>query len=578
MKLYVKYRRNLARILTFIVIIALFSPLLVLQSPKAKASSHDDKIKTITSVDDLKQDGIRIGVASDMNLDDTIKEKYPNATLKYSIPINGYESVKTGKLDAYIIGQEIFEQSLENGLSGLKVLEDEPLIVRKVGFGISRDCDYPDFENKINEFINQSLKSHFIEDLRNKWLIDNIVTLPKDYPKAENPKYKLTVATSGEIMGYSYYEGTELVGCEVELAYYLAEYLNAEIEFKTTSFDGMLAGLKAGKYDLVASNLYITDDRKEEMTFSVPYLSSNIVYIVRDEDSIQNGYAGKLKHKNYKTLIAKDRWRTLLNGLGITLIISFGGFILANIIGVILCAFSLSKKKWLNKFASIFVKLMQGTPVVVLLMILYYLVFAKVNISSVLVSILVFGMSTGATLSLSFRGALKGVNHGQWEAAYSLGFSKRQTFFGVIFPQATVGLLPMYFNQFIALMKGTAVVGYVAIVDLTKVGDIIRSSTFDAFIPLVTVAVIYLIIASIMVYTCDIILKHIDPTRKKRSIKGIKPETVLSVAESYGLESLIPSDYLPKVKKSKATEDGKNSSSEEIKDGKNSKEVSSDDK
>ncbi len=342
------------------------------------------------------------------------------------------------------------------------------------------------------------------------------------FPKAENPEYTLTIGTSGELPGFSYYEGDELTGHEIELACCLCEYLNAKPKFVTASFDGLLTGISTGKYDLIVSNLFVTDERKDVIKYSDPYRSTYIGYVVKDGSEKPVSFFSKLKQSLNKALLKQNRWKMLLNGLGTTLIITFFGFILANIFGIILCAMSMSKKKALNVIAKIYTWIMQGMPIVVVLMIIYYIIFAKFTISGVVVSIIAFGMSTGASLGLTFKGAISGVHRGQWEAAYALGFSKVETFFGVILPQATVGMMSGYFGQLIALMKGTAVVGYVAVLDLTKVGDVIRASTFDAFVPLLIVAIAYMIMAAIMIYLSDLILKKIDPKLKKRVVKGVK--------------------------------------------------------
>ncbi len=476
----------------------------------------------IETAKDLEDNGIRIGVASELNIQKEISERFPNAEISYYIPVNGFEALKSGKIDAYINGKDQFQAAIYGGLSGVKILEDEYLLTREVAFGMSRYSTYPDFEKRVNEFVDDMRQQGVIEEVYDRWIVKKERTIPSDIPKPLNPEHTIVIGTNGELVPYTYYEGSELTGAEIEIAYRLAAYLNADVRFVTASWDGLITGLSSGKFDIVASNLYIDESRKKTIDYSKPYFDVNMAYLVRDNDQAKVGFFQGLMDRLHHTLIENDRWLTLLEGLRTTLVITFGSFLLANIIGAVFCAMAMSLSRLLKGIAAISTCIMQGTPIVVLLMIIYYIIFARSDISGTVVSIICFGMSTGASLALNFKSALIGVEKGQWEAAYSLGFTRLQTFFGVVAPQAAVGLIPLYFNELIYLMKGTAVVGYVAVMDLTKMGDIIRSATFDAFVSLFVVALIYLLMAWIMIKAADLLLKRVDPMLRKRIVKGVK--------------------------------------------------------
>ena len=181
---------------------------------------------------------------------------------------------------------------------------------------------------------------------------------------------------------------------------------------------------------------------------------------------------------------------------------------------------SMSRSKGLRMISGIYSKLMQGLPIVVILMILYYIVFGKSSISNVVVAILGFGIVFGAYMAQLFEGGIGGVEKGQWEAALSTGLSKYQTFCGIVLPQAIRTMLPGYFSNLISLMKGTAVVGYIAVNDLTKVGDIIRSNTYEAIVPLVTIAIIYFVIACILLSLMNMIRRRLTSKRMRRPVGG----------------------------------------------------------
>ncbi|MCR5495207.1 MAG: ABC transporter permease subunit [Treponema sp.] len=498
-----------------------FILLTLCMNPDGLYASESSQV-AIESVKDIEKPGIRIGMDNTLNIQKEIKEKFPNAEIQFYNAVNGMEALKLDKLDVFIYGEVQFKAAKFNGMTGIKAIEDGYLLSREVAFGVSKYCDIPNFEEKVNDFVDKMKRDGTIERIYDKWIVRGEITPSSEMPRAKNPTGTITVGTIGELVPFSFYSGSDLTGAEIEIAYLLAEYLGVNIEFSVASWDGLISGLSVGKFDLVASCLYIDESRKKGTNYSIPYFEEKISYLVKEKESSHSDWISQIKYRIHRTLIENDRWKTLISGFGTTLIITFGGFFLANILGAIFCAMLMSKNKVLNSIASLYIGFMQGMPIVVLLMIIYYIIFGKTDVSGVVASIVGFGLMTGADLSLSFKSALHGVDKGQWEAAYSLGFSKSKTFFGVIFPQAAVGMLPIYFSQLIALMKGTAVVGYVAVMDLTKMGDVIRSATFDAVFSLIIVAIIYLLMAQIMIFVSKIILKKVDPVLRKRLIKGVK--------------------------------------------------------
>ncbi len=157
------------------------------------------------------------------------------------------------------------------------------------------------------------------------------------------------------------------------------------------------------------------------------------------------------------------------------------------------------KFKVLNFIAQIYLTVIRGTPVVVQLMIIYYIIFASVDINKVIVAVLAFGINSGAYVAEICRAGIMSIDIGQLEAGRSIGFSYAQTMWYIILPQAFKNILPALGNEFIVLLKETSVSGYIALQDLTKGGDIIRSRTYDAFFPLIAVALIYLVM--VMIFT-----------------------------------------------------------------------------
>ena len=208
----------------------------------------------------------------------------------------------------------------------------------------------------------------------------------------------------------------------------------------------------------------------------------------------------------------------ILDGLKVTILISILSALFGTLIGALICFMRMSKRKFLSVAARLYISLIRGTPVLVLLMIIFYIIFASVNINPILVAVIAFGLNFGAYVSEMFRSSIQSVDKGQYEAGIASGFSEIQTFIYIIMPQAIRQVLPVYKGEFISLLKMTSVVGYIAVQDLTKASDIIRSRTFDAFFPLIMAAVLYIIIAGLLTWGLSYIETTVDPKRK-RTIK-----------------------------------------------------------
>lgn len=206
--------------------------------------------------------------------------------------------------------------------------------------------------------------------------------------------------------------------------------------------------------------------------------------------------------KFVQNFIQDNRWQYLLNGLGVTLRVTFFaliiGIVAGFIIGAIRSTYDLNgTMKIPNAICKIYITIIRGTPVVVQLLIIYYVIFAAVDVDKVIVAVLAFGINSSAYVAEIFRSGIMSIDKGQFEAGRSLGFNYMETMRHIIMPQAFKNVLPALGNEFIVLLKETSVAGYIALQDLTKGGDIIRSRTYEAFMPLIAVALIYLVMVII---------------------------------------------------------------------------------
>mgnify|MGYP000389948666 CR=1 FL=1 len=206
-----------------------------------------------------------------------------------------------------------------------------------------------------------------------------------------------------------------------------------------------------------------------------------------------------MKEMIYKTLILDDRYKYILSGLLNTIVMAFFAVIIGIILGLIVSIirndYEVNKKhKILNFISKMYVEIIRGTPVILQLMIIYYVIFKSVNINIILVGIIAFGINSGAYVSEIIRSGIKSIDKGQMEAGLSLGLKYKQVMKLIVLPEAFKNILPSLGNEFITLLKETSVGAYIGIIELTKSGDIIASRTYDYFFPLIIVALVYLIL------------------------------------------------------------------------------------
>lgn len=205
----------------------------------------------------------------------------------------------------------------------------------------------------------------------------------------------------------------------------------------------------------------------------------------------------------YQNFIEDSRWKYLLNGLENTLLITVFALLLGVVIGFLVAIIRASHDKngsfkFLNVICRIYLTVIRGTPTMIQLMITYYIIFASVNVSKIVVAVMAFGINSGAYVAEIVRSGIMSVDQGQFEAGRSLGFNYGQTMRLIVLPQAFKNVLPALGNEMIVLLKETSISGYVGTMDLTKGGDIIRSITYEPFLPLFGVAAIYLVIVMLL--------------------------------------------------------------------------------
>lgn len=485
------------------------------------AASDQGRQKKLTLIDDLKDK--RIGVLLGSVHDTYAMEHYPNATiLQYKSLPDLVLAVRQGKIDAAIYTRETLVELLR-GDSELGLLGDS-LLSYPIGMGFNKDNDL--LREQFNAFLKQIKSNGDFEDMVNRW-IKNAGTVMPEISNAGANDVLVVGIVSDKGLPFAVFRDNKLIGFDIELAERFGAYLGKKVEYADMEFGNLIAAVSSGKIDMIDSTLMITEERKNKVDFSEPYyalganvfaLKKNIAAFETKADSANDSlpFLTKVANSFYSNILQENRYLLIWDGLKTTVIISIFATLFGTLLGALVCFMRMSKRAILNLPARVYINILRGMPVLVLLMLIFYVVFASVDINPVLVAIIAFGMNFSAYVSEIFRSGIEGIGKGQIEAGIAMGFTKVKTFVYIVLPQTVQRILPVYKGEFISLVKMTSIVGYIAVQDLTKASDIIRSRTFDAFFPLVMVAILYFLIAWILMLGLEYLERITDPKYKRR--------------------------------------------------------------
>jgi len=231
--------------------------------------------------------------------------------------------------------------------------------------------------------------------------------------------------------------------------------------------------------------------------------------LFREPYSPPPGWEEGLLFEFYRNILHGDRWQLLLEGLYLALQVTFGGLALGLILGFVLALFRISNIRVLRWFSGLYITIIRGTPLMLQLLIWHFAIFAGVGISSITLGIIAFAVNSGAYVCEIFRAGILSVDKGQTEAGRSLGLTKTKNMSLVVMPQALKNSLPSLVNEFIMLFKETALLGAIAVTDLTRAANMIRANTFSPFFPLVSAAIVYIIIVTLITWGLGILERRL---------------------------------------------------------------------
>jgi polar amino acid transport system substrate-binding protein len=453
----------------------------------------------------------RIGVMTGTTGEMLAHKRFPAADIKHFDDIvDAIGALKARQLDAVLTGYPAALQSTKRN-SDLTVLE-EPLSDEDTSIGVRKGNSA--LLEQVDGILSTLKSNGTLADMKRRWLKKDLspyeeVDIP--LPATGTP---LRVGVSATREPFTFVDARGFIsGHDGELARRIAQRLGRPIEFQNMRFAALIPALQTNKIDIIITGMSATPERAKKIDFTQRYYELHNVLLVRSTAlgaADRLSFGERIRESFDANLIREGRYLMLLSGLKTTAIVTVLSAILGTILGALICFMRTAENPVAQYSARAFIGLLRGTPVLVLLMLIFYVVFASFDVSPAIASILAFSLHFAAYSAEIFRAGLAALDRGQVEAALSLGFSSHRTFLHVTLPQLVKQVMPVYTGEFISLIKMTSIVGYIAVQDLTKAGDIIRSRTFDAFFPLVTVALLYFLLSGSFIFLLNRVQQRIN--------------------------------------------------------------------
>ena len=461
-------------------------------------------------------EGKRIAVLSGSAGDLAARAHFPGAQFVDLVTTSDAAlAVDTGKVDAFICDKSVLVNLVAKNPK-LHIVE-APVAKLEVAVAINKENEA--LQTEIDGVLRALKQEGELQRLRAKW-VDSRYTTPPPMPSFSNTGRAgvLRMGTAAQYEPFSFHAHGALAGMDIELIHLIGQRLNKRIEITDLNFDALIPALQSKKIDVALANFNVTEERKKLIRYSMPYLDNDISALVRWAPEVlpvsgQRGdsWLGGVVDSFRSNILLENRYLLIWDGLKTTVIISVFSTLLGTVLGAVFCFLRMSQRKLLNVPARLYIAVLRGTPVLVLLMLIFYVVFASINIDPVFVAVIAFGMNFGAYTAEIFRTGIAGIDRGQMEAGIALGFPRVTAFINIILPQTLHRILPVFKGEFISLVKMTSIVGYIAVQDLTKASDIIRSRTFDAFFPLVMIAILYFLISWVLLQFLEYLERATDP-------------------------------------------------------------------
>ena len=482
---------------------------------------YDNLVLEYNSIEELE--GKRIGILTGTIYDGITKSVLSNADYHYYSAITDLTSaLLSNKIDAFAEDESILKEIIKNNKEIGYIPKEVSSVEVGVIFGKSERG--LKLQSEFNEFLSKTIDSGLSKELYDKWENSDNNTSMLDYSALPATNGSIIMATSGMSYPFNFVLNNKVVGYEAELIARFCEEYGYSMEVMQMTFDGIISAVQSGKVDMAASGIGYTEERAKQVNYSIPDSVIKGYFAVRTDAKDDTPFLEKIYDSFERTFIKEDRWKLFVQGIIVTLLITILSLIFGTILGFI--AYKIARHNLDGLFAKgvdFIIWLVRGLPTVVLLMILYYIIFGNISINGFYVAVIGFTLTFACSMYSMLKGGEKAVDIGQKEAAFTLGYSPSETFNKIVLPQAAYYFLPSYKAEIVALIKATAVVGYIAVQDITKIGDIIRSRTYEAFFPLIVIAIMYFVMAALLTAIVNRIDFIINPDKrdKEKILKGV---------------------------------------------------------
>ncbi len=412
---------------------------------------------------------------------------------------------------------------MQTGTARSADLQKNGLTIYKDGFFPGESCVGIAKSNQalcdlFNQFLREFKASGEYDRLIAAWEsnCDSMAVIaPTECPPVSGPDPLIVGITVG-MSPYLMLKNGQYTGMEIDIFNHFSQATGTPVSYIECEFSALIASVSTGKIDAIVSHMAKTEERARKVLFSDPIvvgLTAVIGKIPGVASEVQKpGLWQRIIESIRINLIKEDRWKLLTDGLTITVLISILSILAGTLVGILLCLIRMRSKGRMEKAMGYIIDLIRGIPILIILMIMFYVIFGSVPVSGVAIAIFSFGLYYGAYFAEIFRSGMMSVGRGQWEAGAALGLSPIQTFRLIALPQALKMILPVYKGDVIALIKGTSIVGYVTIKDLTKGGDTIRALTMDPFFPLIIITIAYFILTGLAEWGLDALQARLTGT------------------------------------------------------------------
>ena len=453
------------------------------------------------------------------------KKKFPEAEMVYFETVADMaQNVRQGKVEAFAMNRLFVDELLSSGQTDLEVLGDA-MGKTSFSFVFAKSPQGQRLCQEFNEFLAASRENGKLAEWQAKWLTGDEGSRVREKIELTGEKGTLSLVTNPAFPPLDYLQDNELSGYEPELLRHFCAAYGYDFKYTVASFETGMAGVSTGQFDMGLCAVEYQPERAEHYLFSERICEADCVLVVRSDGDAGLGPLAALKKKFHDTFVRESRWKLFVSGLFTTVAITVFSVLFGTALGFGECLLYQEGQRQVNACLDLLSRLFAGMPIVVLLMVFYYIVFGRWGLSGTLVAIVAFSLLFGFSVFEMLKNATGNIHKGQWEGALALGFSQRQAFWQFIIPQAVRQAFPTYQAEIVGLLKSTAIVGYIAVQDLTKMADIVRAQTFDAFAPLIVITALYLIFVWLLQKITDGILHKLDPKQRSREdiLQGVKP-------------------------------------------------------